>query len=206
MRSLLTLLACAVVASTGVLAGAAQPAAAATPCWKTLLNDWYDGRIDHVYPVQCYRDALQHLPTDVSTYSSAHDDILRALQATIAADRKKGTKITSTTLVPAGGGSSGGTPPGGTTTTSGGGPGSTTTTRTTKTTKTKTTTTSTSPTTTTSLPGNNPGGGIAGGVQASNPSSVPVPLIVLGVLAGLLIAGGAVGLVLRRRRPPGSAV
>jgi hypothetical protein len=189
VRSLLTLLVCAIVASTGVLVGAARPAAAATPCWKALLNDWYDGRIDHVYPVQCYRDALRHLPTDVSTYSSAHDDILRALQATIAADRKKGTKITPTTPVAAGGGgSTGGTPSG------------TTTTKTTTTPK-----TTTEPKTTTSLPGKNPGGGIAGGVQASNPSSVPVPLIVLGVLAGVLIAGGAVGLVLRRRRPSGPA-
>ena len=195
MRSLLTLLACAIVASTGVLVGAARPAAAATPCWKTLLNDWYDGRIDHVYPVQCYRDALRHLPSDVSTYSSAHDDILRALQATIAADRRKGTKITPTTPVAAGGGGSAG----GTTTTSGGGSHSTTTR------KTKTTKTTTTVPTTTSLPGNKPGGGIAGGVQASNPSSVPVPLIVLGVLAGLLIVGGAVGLVLRRRRPSGPA-
>jgi hypothetical protein len=203
VRPLLTLLACIVVAATGLLAGAARPAAAATPCWKTLLNDWYDGRIDHVYPVQCYRDALKHLPTDVSTYSSAHDDILRALQATIAADRKKGTKITATTPVPAGGGSTGGT----TTTTSGGGPAATTTTAkptSTKTKTTKTTKTTTTPTTT-SLPGKTPGGGIAGGVQASNPSSVPVPLIVLGALAGLLIVGGGVGLAVRRRRPRGPA-
>ncbi|HEX7525649.1 MAG TPA: hypothetical protein VF327_05040, partial [Gaiellaceae bacterium] len=55
----------------------ASPAAAATPCWKSLLNDWYDGRIDNTYAVHCYQDALHHLPADVQTYSSAHDDILR---------------------------------------------------------------------------------------------------------------------------------
>src|SRR6266567_142897 len=55
-------------------------AAAKAPCWKTLLNDWYDGRIDNTYPKHCYSDALTHLPADVQTYSSAHDDILRALQ------------------------------------------------------------------------------------------------------------------------------
>src|SRR3954469_22167102 len=61
----------------------AAPAAAATPCWKQLLNDWYDGRIDQTYAVHSYRDALKHLPSDVQTYSSAHDDILRALQSAI---------------------------------------------------------------------------------------------------------------------------
>jgi len=60
------------------------PAQAATPCWKLLLNDWYDGRIDQTYAVHCYKDALKHLPSDVRTYSSAHDDILRALQSAIA--------------------------------------------------------------------------------------------------------------------------
>jgi hypothetical protein len=48
-------------------------------CWKTLINDWYDGRIDNVYPVSCYQDALKHLPEDIQTYSSARDDIKAAL-------------------------------------------------------------------------------------------------------------------------------
>src|SRR5437764_13995998 len=59
----------------------AAPASAATPCWKALLNDWYDGRIDGTYPRHCYQDALKHLPPDVETYSSARDDIERALQS-----------------------------------------------------------------------------------------------------------------------------
>ena len=65
--------------------GTAGPAAAKgkTPCWKTLINDWYDGRIDGTYPIHCYRDALKHLPTDVETYSSARDDIKQALQKRI---------------------------------------------------------------------------------------------------------------------------
>src|SRR5437016_2503995 len=72
-----------------VLAGSASATAAkkhsssAQPCWSTLINDWYDGRIDSVYPVHCYREALNHLPTDVETYSSARDDINRALQYAI---------------------------------------------------------------------------------------------------------------------------
>jgi hypothetical protein len=70
--------------SIAVVAAACSTATAAkTPCWKTLINDWYDGRIDNIYAVQCYRDALTHLPQDVSTYSSARDDINHALQQRI---------------------------------------------------------------------------------------------------------------------------
>ena len=50
-RRLLTLLLVLVAASFG--AGVAAPQAdAATPCWKRLINDWYDGRIDRTYPAQ----------------------------------------------------------------------------------------------------------------------------------------------------------
>src|SRR5260221_10550060 len=84
-----TLLAVMLLLSAAVL-GMARPAAAATPCWKALLNDWYDGRIDHTYAIHCYTDALKHLPPDVSQYSSAHDDIERALQSAIAAKTKAG--------------------------------------------------------------------------------------------------------------------
>ncbi len=70
------------VAAVGSSTAAA--ASASAPCWKALINDWYDGRIDNVYPVHCYREALAHLPEDVQTYSSARDDINRALQARLA--------------------------------------------------------------------------------------------------------------------------
>jgi hypothetical protein len=62
-----------------VLGAAAAPASAAAPCWKRLINDWYDGRIDSAYPVRCYREAIRNLPEDVQAYSSARDDITRAL-------------------------------------------------------------------------------------------------------------------------------
>lgn len=152
------------------------PAQAATPCWKSLLNDWYDGRIDHTYPVHCYRETLKHLPADVQTYSSAHDDISRALQSAIASTRKAHKPVGPNTLVPPekGSNSSGG-PGSSTTTTAGGGGG-----------------------------GKGGSGGIAGRVPASSPSSVPVPLLVLGGLALLLVAAGGAGLVAKRlqaRRP-----
>jgi hypothetical protein len=58
-------------------------AAAATPCWKQIVNDWSaDGSIDKTYPVNCYRDALKNLPEDVRDYTSLGDDIQSALQAT----------------------------------------------------------------------------------------------------------------------------
>ena len=57
--------------ATLVVAVGAAPASAAVPCWKRLLNDWYDGRIDNAYPVSCYRAAIRNLPEDVKAYSSA---------------------------------------------------------------------------------------------------------------------------------------
>jgi hypothetical protein len=59
-------------------------AAAATPdCASRLLADWRDGRMDRVYPVDCYREALASLPEDLRIYSSAETDITRALQARV---------------------------------------------------------------------------------------------------------------------------
>jgi hypothetical protein len=81
-------LALVVVASAFAALSAPAPAAAAEPCWKTLIKDWYDGRIDKTYPLKCYRDALDELPPDVEAYSSARDDIRRALLAAVRAGRK----------------------------------------------------------------------------------------------------------------------
>jgi hypothetical protein len=95
--SLLATLVCAAFVGSAVRPAVAD---AKTPCWKALLNDWYDGRIDNTYPVHCYREALQHLPSDVQTYSSAHDDILRALQSAIAKQRQAHKPVSSDTLLP----------------------------------------------------------------------------------------------------------
>jgi hypothetical protein len=59
-------------------------AAAKTPCWKQVLNDWSNGRTIGVYPLHCYRDAIRNLPEDLRDYSAAADDIQAALQAQIA--------------------------------------------------------------------------------------------------------------------------
>jgi hypothetical protein len=60
-------LACAALGATFTAAAskAAQP-----PCWKQLLNDWYDGLIEHAYPVSCYRRAIAALPEDQSAVAT----------------------------------------------------------------------------------------------------------------------------------------
>ena len=158
----------------------AAPAAAKDPCWKTLIDDWYDGRIDSVYPVACYRAALEHMPEDVAQYSSLGDDINRALQAAIAAQG------------PNGGGSNGSN--GSSDPTSGvkgasapvnstfyGGP--------------------TSEPSGALVAGRDIGGPVPSAIDAIGPGSadsVPVPLIVLGGLSILLLSLGAAGFAARR--------
>ena len=59
----------------------AKPAAAKTPCWKQVVQDWFeDSTIDRTYPRYCYSDALKNVPNDVKDYSSFEEDIQSALQ------------------------------------------------------------------------------------------------------------------------------
>jgi hypothetical protein len=168
----------ALALSLGLAVGIAPAAAKGKPpCWKMLINDWYDGRIDGTYPIHCYREALQHLPTDVETYSSAREDIRQALQQRITQGSNSGG--TSTTGGSSGAGGGGGTGGNGT----GGG----------------------------QTGGNNSGGGDGGSASgpvgdvfhATKPKSadsVPVPLIVLGAVAFVLMGLGAAGFLSRRMR------
>ena len=48
-------------------------------CGKAVLTDWADGRIDETYPSPCYLAAIDTLPEDVRAYTTAKDDISRAL-------------------------------------------------------------------------------------------------------------------------------
>jgi hypothetical protein len=190
---------CAAVVAAALLGGLARPvAASASPhCWQTLLTDWYDGRIDHTYPLHCYTDALKHLPPDVQTYSSAHDDILRALQNAKAKLKKSGLVVGPNTQIPPSSGGRSGKGPGGRagggTTTKGGDTSTSTPTAVLRPTK--------------PLPGHRTKGGLtslADKLNPSSPSSLPLPLLVLGALAILLVAAGAAGLLAKRiqgRRP-----
>jgi hypothetical protein len=139
-------------------------------CGKQIVNDWYDNsRVDKIYPLSCYREAIRILPKDVLDYSNAKEEIGRALAFAKQGKNDPGSKPTTTTTPT--------TPP--------------------ETTPPDTATTDTTPpdttdTDTTSLT-------VAGGdVDPSGPSSVPVPLIVLGGLAVLLLAAGSAGYLARR--------
>lgn len=147
---------------------AAAPAAELTPttnCWLQVVNDWLDhhGVIHGTYAIPCYTQAIQHLNgyPDIQQYSNAIDDIQRALLAAIHQER--GTGPGSGPPSSTGGG-------GGTPTSGGGGGGST--------------------------PSSGGGGGgshspVASLFHPSNAQSIPLPLIVLGGLAVLLLLAGA---------------
>jgi hypothetical protein len=190
---------CTTVLVLACLAGSvARPAAAAgkPACWQVLLNDWYDGRIDGTYPIHCYRDALKHLPSDVDTYSSARDDIERALQSARVAARKSGQKIGKNTLIQPATSS--------TSTTTNAGTGGTTT----KPAKPKKHG-KTGDIVTISTPRRKEPGGIqkvATDLNGGSASSFPLPLLILGALALALVAAGAAGIGWRRYqgRRPGS--
>jgi hypothetical protein len=185
IRSLRHILAALLIvgASSGAAVGVASAATKdSAPCWKTLINDWYDGRIEGDYPIHCYRDALKHLPADVDTYSSARDDIQQALQRQIALSRSGHTSTTGTTTTTPGAG-------GGTNNPGDGGGNS-----------------------------NNPSSGPPGdgnSSQSASPGpigsafnktkpgsadSLPVPLLVLGGVALVLMAAGGAGFLARRSR------
>ena len=171
-----------VVAALVAAVAAPQPAAAkkTVPCWTKLLNDWYDGRIDNTYPVACYRQALKHLPDDVEVYSSARSDIQRAL-ANAVQKAKAEHKSVDKVVVPAA--------PRGKGPKGGGGSGASTSTGT------------DTGTTTTDAAGRDVGNGpfnSALGAVSDSADTIPLPLLILGGLAVLLVAAGVAGMIVRR--------
>jgi hypothetical protein len=74
-----------VATAAAFLVGA--PAANAANCGAAVLKDWADGRLDRTYPVKCYQDALDAMPEDMRSYTTAPDDIRRALLARIRVAR-----------------------------------------------------------------------------------------------------------------------
>jgi cobalamin biosynthesis Mg chelatase CobN len=86
MRRLILL---ALVATAVLLPGTAK---ASVPCRDRIYNDWYkDGKIASTYPLACYRDAIKHVPRDADIYSSLKDDIRSALQ--LAEERAQGKRV-----------------------------------------------------------------------------------------------------------------
>jgi hypothetical protein len=69
------------VAAACLAAFAPPGAAAATGCGGAVLKDWADGKLSRSYPVRCYQSALDNMPEDMRSYTTAPDDIQRALLA-----------------------------------------------------------------------------------------------------------------------------
>src|ERR671937_2264822 len=74
------------VVAWSVAAVAPAPAAAAR-CGTAILKDWSDGKINGTYPVRCYQDALDRMPEDMRSYTTAPDDVRRALLARVRSMR-----------------------------------------------------------------------------------------------------------------------
>jgi len=167
-----------VVAAFLAVLAVASPAGAAQSCGRAVIDDWYDnGRVDGTYALHCYDDAIEILPRDVRDYSSAKDDIQRALQ-----NRKRGEPAPPAQTDP----TPGAVPP-------------------TETDGTDTTeTTSTPPSGGSDDPPSETTAGAP--VDTESASSVPIPLLILAGLALLLVAAGSAGYVIRRvqarRIPP----
>lgn len=83
MRGRLVILAAACVA----VAAPSGAHAAKPPCGVAVLKDWADGKLSRSYPVRCYQDALNRMPEDMRSYTTAPDDIQRALLARLRAGR-----------------------------------------------------------------------------------------------------------------------
>ena len=61
-------------------------AGAATACPKKVIADWSDnGRVDRVYALDCYQQAIEAMPPDIRDYTDAHDSIERALTIAVRA-------------------------------------------------------------------------------------------------------------------------
>lgn len=93
MKSFSFRLALILALAAATVAATAGAASAKTPCGQEVIDDWYGGHLGrHTYPLKCYRDALKIVAneTDLDVYSNARQDILAALQAAIAGRRGGG--------------------------------------------------------------------------------------------------------------------
>ena len=78
-RRAAAVLAAAVFMTAGSGCGGVGEPQAERVCGKAVLSDWADGRIDRAYPDPCYEAAIETMPEDLRAYSTAKDDISRAL-------------------------------------------------------------------------------------------------------------------------------
>jgi hypothetical protein len=177
----LAILSAVAVAALAATTGAAS---AKQSCGQQVIDDWYGsktGQLSKTYPIHCYRDALKIVghETDLEVYSNAHSDILRAMQLAIAAGNSNGkgggpldptSNVKTADALPSF--------LGGPDAKNGGHP-----------------PLDTEPFPPRGVP--DPGPIIP---KSSSPSSVPVPAIVLGAIAALLLMLGSAAYIARRRQ------
>jgi len=178
-RSLRTFLVALVLVLTAVASlSFASAAGATTKCGQQVLADWYDnGRIDKIYPLNCYEEARDAIPKDIGPYVDAEDVITRALQSAQRGELDPGG------CDPSADGSADdcARQPGGGTNGNGGNGGNG----------------NVDPN---SDPTAEDPGQVAPEVDTSSPSSVPIPLLVLGGMSSLLLGAGGLGYLSRRRQ------
>jgi hypothetical protein len=171
-----------------VLAAVALAAPAqAAPCWEAVIEDWFDNsRVDQRYPIHCYREALRNMPEDMQAYSSAPEDIARAMRREIARRNQQSTTTpqgddNDGQSVGVGGGKNDGGqtsgPPVGTTEPAIEAPAP-------------------------AVPDDSIIQEAFDEIRPDSASSFPLPLAVLLGIALLLMAAGGMGLIARRLRPP----
>jgi hypothetical protein len=178
-RSLRTFLVAVVLVLSAVASlSFASAAGATTKCGQQVLADWYDnGRIDKLYPLNCYEEAIDGIPDDIGPYVDAEEVITRALQGALHGDVVKGgcdpsadgSKDDCARQVDGGSNGGNGKNGGG-----GGDDGST--------------------------EAGGDDGQITPTVDTSGPSSIPIPLLVLGGMSILLLGAGGLGYLSRRRQ------
>jgi hypothetical protein len=136
-------------------------------CAREIIEDWYDNqRVDKLYPVHCYHDAIDSLGPDAKNYTNLPEAILRALAYRQVNRRDPGTGADNGDVS---GKSRDGVKP-------------------------------VSYRHTADIVSSIDSGDVAAprGDSGSNPSSIPIPLIVLAGLAGVLLLAGGAGYVARR--------
>jgi len=164
----------AVAAAFAAMSGTA----AAKTCGQQVIDDWYGsktGQLHKIYPLHCYKAALAIVgkEQDLEIYSNARDDILRAMAIALASGHN-GPQGPATSIITADA-----LPSflGGPDAKNGGRP------------------------PTSVLPYQRPKPSAPFHIpRSSSASSVPVPAIVLGAIAALLLALGSAAYLARRRQ------
>lgn len=78
------------IAAIGIVSAAvnAAPVSARPDCVDTILVEWTNGALTAKHPIDCYEAAIDALPEDLRSYTSAAEDISRALTAANRNDRQ----------------------------------------------------------------------------------------------------------------------